>query len=261
MQTLCQLYIFYIKIWQQTSISNTKTEKSSLLQIASEQSDGSKRNFRNKPKFPHFSKNFPTKMDRPKLFCQTMKKIWNSSLFQNQDWILKIWVCKFDGNMSSILSILDQFSSCLFSMCLARKNSTLQYKLLHLFLEFFTILKDSTKLPMFMFSADSQCLSKELWSTVSTIGSSMPYSTLLNSTYSRQDITTLLLVLQDFVELGLSLSSLTTNAIRFWVISDEVQRKRPIKSTKMLQKQEKFLMDMALALFPVPTISGKLLDG
>ena len=163
--------------------------------------------------------------------------------------------------MSSILNILDQFSSYLFSMCLERKSSTLQYKLLHLFLEFFTILKDSTKLPMFMFSADSQCLSKELWSTVSTIGSSMPYSTPLNSTCSHQDITTLLLVLQDFVELGLSSSSLTTNAIRFWVISDEVQRKRPIKSTKMLQKQEKFHMDMALALFPAQTISGKLLDG
>ena len=124
-------------------------------------SDGSKNNYKNKPKFPFFNKNFPIKMDKRKSYSQTTTKTSNTSPFQIADSILKIWDCKSDGKTSSTSNILDQSSSCHFSTCSVKNNFTLPFKQLLLFWVSFTISKDSTKQPMFMYSVENLCLSKE----------------------------------------------------------------------------------------------------
>ena len=112
-----------------------------------------------------------------------------------------------------------------------------------------------------MSSADNQCLLRECWSTVSTTGSSLLFSTRPNSTSSPLVIPTASRPLPYSADYGLYSSLWTTNAIKWWVTSEGLPRKKLTKNTKTHQKQGKFLMDTDSGSYLVRTISGRPSDG
>lgn len=159
--------------------------------------------------------------------------------------------------MSSTSSILGLFSSSLFSMLLAKRISTPPFRQLPSLLLFSTTSRDSTKLPMFMYSVENQCPSRELSSTVSTIGFSLVFSMQLNYISSLPATHTVLQLLLDFVEPGLSLNFSTTNVTKYWVISDEVPNKNQKLNMKTLQNPDKFPMASGSIKSHAPTTSGR----